>query len=408
MIKGALFSLENVIYHNRQLVPEAFQEIGRLIQFLKAQGVTPAVVANHMRTMGSGKTTLEDFMNEQWGPVQWFVASQGRGGWKPRREAIQYVLDAQEWSSEEVVYIGNTEDDMKTARSSRVLFLNAIWFTQSNTYGLQFDSPKAVGRFIDLFCLREHLWHFRILDGPLEYYALSPYSTFRSEYESYSRSAEAALKRGTRDTDFWVKYLSSSIYFSGIHKRVNYVAPYPGHQAGSGSPIIDDALVAFTNCFNTFYLRDLIVRHTTAPKSQHNRQTASPCRQLNTIRLNKCPLKPNGQSRYMNPPLGNNKTVLVIDDFCTDGFSLETARAYIKTTGANVICVSFLKTINTPYHRFHLKEMLKPYQPNALESPAVTCREYRYQAHIIDRQAPQELTERLQRYARWDWPKGIK
>lgn len=274
MIKGALFSLKNVIYHNGKLHQQAFEEIGRLVKFLKEQGVTPAVVANNMRMMSSGGKTLEAFMNEKWGPVEWFVASEGRGGWKPRRDAIQYILDDKGWSPEEVVYIGNSDDDMKTSKSGRVLFLNATWFTRSNTYGLEFDSPKAVGRFIDLFCLREHLWHFCIEDGPLEYYALSPYSTYISEFESYSLSARAALKRGTRYTDFWVKYLSSSIYFSGIHQRVNYVAPYPGHKAGSGSSIIDDALVAFTNCFNISYLRDLIQRHITAKKSQHNRDTA--------------------------------------------------------------------------------------------------------------------------------------
>ncbi|MGE3537314.1 MAG: HAD hydrolase-like protein [Candidatus Tectimicrobiota bacterium] len=396
--------MDNVIYHNGTLDGEAFQEIGRLVQFLKARGVTPAIVANHMRTRTSDKTTLEDFMNDQWGPVEWFVASEGRGGWKPRREAIQYVLDAKGWSSEEVVYIGNTDNDMKTARSGGVLFLNATWFTQSNTYGLQFGSPKEVGRFVDLFCLREHLWHFSIVQGPLEYYALSPYSTYKPEYETYSRSAEAALKRGTRHTDFWVKYLSSSIYFSGIHKRVNYVAPYPGHEAGSGSPIIDDALVAFTNCFNISYLRDLIIRHTTVLKSQHNRSTASPLRQLNSIHLNKSPLKPNRQSRYKNPPLSSDKTVLVIDDFCTAGFSLEAARAYIERTEAKVICVSFLKTINTDYRKFNLRESLKPYHLNELEPQAVPSSAYSYQRHIIDVQAPQELTEHLLRYDRWDWP----
>jgi len=81
------------------------------------------------------------------------------------------------------------------------------------------------------------------------------------------------------------------------------------------------------------------------------------------------------------------------------------ARAYIERTGASVICVSFLKTINTDYHKFNLKEALKPYQPNELEPQAVTSSGHTYRGHIIDVQAPQELTERLRRYDRWDWPR---
>ena len=403
MIKGALFSLENVVYHNKRLDGKALQEIGRLVQFCKSRKVLPVVVANHMRKLDDGKT-LEAFMNDQWGVVEWFVADENRGGWKPKGEAIRYVLDKKNWSPEEVVYIGNTDNDMKTARSGRVLFLNATWFTKSNSYGLEFKTPKEIGRFIDLFCLREHLWHFHIKDGALEYYALSPYSTFKPEYRNYSESAVPALKTGDQDTDFWVKYLSSSIYFSGIHHRINYVAPYPGHKSGTDRSVLDNDLIDFTNCFNISYLRDLIIRHKTAPKSQYNRATSTLLRQLNTVHLNRAPLRTNGLNRYKNPPLQKDKTILVVDDICTKGFSLEAARTYIERTGAKVICVSFLKTINTDYHHFHVQDALNPYQENELASDEFACTIHSYRSYIIDREAPQELDSHLRRYDEWEWP----
>jgi orotate phosphoribosyltransferase len=34
----------------------------------------------------------------------------------------------------------------------------------------------------------------------------------------------------------------------------------------------------------------------------------------------------------------HGKTVLVVDDFCTQGNSFEAARAFIRATGAQVVC----------------------------------------------------------------------
>ncbi|WP_261326969.1 phosphoribosyltransferase [Rhizobium leguminosarum] len=113
--------------------------------------------------------------------------------------------------------------------------------------------------------------------------------------------------------------------------RCNPATPLGGTQS---LKIVADTLRAS-------YLVDLVERHAPAQKSQTARQQGIALdhgNQLSTIRLRRDPLKP-GQlgGRYKASPLKPGKTVLVVDDILTEGFSLEAARAFVKATGADVI-----------------------------------------------------------------------
>src|SRR5262249_34645580 len=126
------------------------------------------------------------------------------------------------------------------------------------------------------------------------------------------------------DGDFWAKYLCTSMYFSGLYQSVNYVAPYPKHVRGDYPELLVEPMTAFWKCFRKNYLSDLIVRHADAPESKRNRDTATHAQQLNTIHLRPDPLKI-GEERYKRSPLSAGKTVMVVDDICTQGFSFEAA-----------------------------------------------------------------------------------
>jgi hypothetical protein len=406
-LKGVILSLENVVYHNNRLEPTAFNEMGRLVRFLLGIGIQPVIVANRTRWLAGKTQKLQDRIDQEWTPFPWFVAEEGTGGWKPRAEAVERVLQQMGWDAGEVAYVGNQVDDMKSAKNGGVLFLNAEWFTHSVDYGLKFGTMKEIARFVDLFCLRDHPWHFVVDEPDLQVYALSPYSTYKAEFAAFSEDARSSLKYGGRHVDFWTKYLCSSIYFSGIHRGVNYLAPYPGHSAGAGSPILNDLLLQVATCFGVAFLRDLIVRHSDAPKSSQNRSTSDHFRQLNTIHLNRTPLKSLGEARYKNSPLAAGNKVLVVDDFCTEGYALDSARNYIKQTGAQAVGVAFLKTINTDYRQLVDLPLFNPYVPNTFAQGVERQRPWGYHTHIIDPAAPAELGAALSAFDGWDWPIGI-
>ncbi len=415
-LKGVVFGITNVIVRMGSLDTKLLDEIGKLIQFLLLKGITPIFYGNHdviITNVRKQERRLQDVLTERWGDFPWYIAERGNAPWKPNGAASKFILDNHGWDPAEVVYVGNSDEDMLTAIHGRSLFLNVTWYGKNNQYGFFFDNPRDIARFIDTFCLREHLWHYTIEEPNLRFYALAPYSTRMPEFALLSTDARNAAKSwGLGHPDFWTKYLWSTIYFSELYKEINYIASIPGHNQGFGNSIMEQPMLAFGKCFYQTYLRDLIYRHSTIEKSsflrsQQRQDEVDHTRQLNSIYLTRLPMKSSGEERYKNCPLKRGKTVLVTDDICTNGYSLEAAAAYIRQTGANVIGMSWLKTINSNYMQIGDDlGAFNPFQNNVFGAVRHTTT-YRYNDHITDHYAPEEVTQKLQAYDSWDWPAGL-
>ncbi|MFC1982520.1 phosphoribosyltransferase [Chloroflexota bacterium] len=257
--------------------------------------------------------------------------------------------------------------------------------------------------------MREHYWQYRIIQDNLEFYALAPYSTYKPEFEDYSQDAKAASKWGGGHVDFWTKYLIATIYFSGLYKRIDYVTCYPSHSEGSGNPIMDEPMLLFTKCFRKTYLRDMILRHTQSVKSSYARTSGiaiDHLNQLQTINLRRDPLRGSGAKRFAASPLKAGKTILVVDDIFTRGYSLEAARQFVSQTNANIICLSWLKTINSDYEIINDSYSFNPYTPTEFEAPDVTS--YPYKDGVVDPLAPKEVKDKLTAYDSWVWPDDVE
>lgn len=405
-LKGVILSIEDVLVRQGEGEPKTFRQVTKLIRYLQSREIELVVMTNRQWTVDNRARSLVDALKEVWGEFTYLCrATDSSIPAKPRAEAVEYVLNRMSWNRNEVLYIGASENDMQTAVNGNLLFLRATWYANKTDYGFEFDSPKDIARFIDTFCLREHLWCHEVKDGSFEYYALAPFSTMKPEYTLYSQDARDAAKHGLGHPDFWVGAIVSSLYFSGIYQRINYIAVYPGHKAGSGNAVMNDAMAIFGKCFRKNYLPDLILRHTTAQKSQTARNNGialDHLNQLNTISLNKAPQK-TATARYKNPPLGKGKTVLVIDDICTRGYSLEAARTFIEQTGSNAILVSWLKTINTDIVQLAPFNKFDPYKKTEFRNH-VAAKVHSYRDNLVDHMAPGELDEIFKSYKDWQWP----
>jgi hypothetical protein len=404
-LKGVIISIEDTLLPNGKYDADVFEEVTKLIKFLRVKKIEFVIFTNRNWTI-DGDKPLEYALKEYWGDFEYIShAKDPSVPHKPKAAATKYVMQKMGWIATETIYIGSSENDMRTAVNGNLLFLRATWWANNTDYGFEFDSPKDIARFIDVFCLRDHLWCHEIHDGNFQFYALAPFSTMKPEYTLYSSDARAAAKHGLGHPEFWIGALVSSLYFSGIHTKINHIAVYPGHKAGFGNSVMNDAISIFGKCFRANYIPDLIVRHKTALKSQHARNSGVPIthlNQLNTIHLNKTPLK-SSTSRYKSSPLGTGKTVLLLDDICTKGYSLETARAYIEKTGANVIMASWLKTINTNIEQLGVIGSFDPYVANKFTTAPLAKTHY-YRQNIVDHLAPSELTTVFASYQNWDWP----
>jgi hypoxanthine phosphoribosyltransferase len=154
-------------------------------------------------------------------------------------------------------------------------------------------------------------------------------------------------------------------------------------------------------------LPDLIIRHTDAKKSQSMRRAGerlSHLNQLNTIHLNRTPIKSvQKDTRYARSPLRRDRTVLVVDDFCTNGYSLEAARLNIMRTGAEVICVSWLKTINTDYLELIPSSNWDPYSPIKHDSLPGHIQRHSYGEAVAENRAASEVDEKFRAFCNWRW-----
>ena len=208
-LKGVVFSLRDVIVRRGTLDAKIFRELIKLIGWLRDRGVQPVFVGNHPWVAKTGDGAGKDlrvFLAEHWGEAPWFIAQNGDMPFKPTAGAMQQVLARQGWKPQETIYVGNTDDDMKTARNGKLLFLNALWHGEANPYGFQFELPRDIARFIDCFCLGIDDWFWALEAGDLRVYALAPFSTLSPRYadaQGYSYHARNTAKSLTQKSTAW-------------------------------------------------------------------------------------------------------------------------------------------------------------------------------------------------------------
>jgi hypothetical protein len=400
-LKGVIFGIDEVLLSKTQ--GEHRQDVYKLLRYLINRGVEIVVLANRDWNIG-GRPFDQVFVDERITLSCYIYQRTPTIPKKPKKEAIDHILSQKGWLREEVIYIGNSDMDMQAAVNSKLLFLNARWYGQNQNYGVSVETPKDVARFIDIFCLRDHWWHYSLKSGNSEFYSLGPYGTREAKYSVIAEDARAAAKFGTGHPEFWIRYLLSTVYFGGL--IFDYIAIYPSSDPAGRVTGMEETVKAFGNCFRKSFISDLIVRHTQSEKSAYARasgKTVDHQNQLHTIRLVKLPKKTNGD-RYRSSPLGSGKTVLVIDDFCTQGNSLEAARLFIEQTGAKTIGLSLLKTLFNGYRE------ITDYEPKGFDpfSPAtfstVNFVEHPYNGGITDGATHEEIGDKLARYDSWDWP----
>jgi len=411
-LKGVIFSLRDVVTHEGKIGGDLLREVGRLMRYLLSVGVQPVLVSNHGWSVGPEKMPIETYMAELVGvPIPFF--RQGVDGMPAKQKAagMLHILDHFGWLPENAVYVGSTEEDMRAARNGRLLFLNAHWHTVGTPYGFEFTSPKDIARFVDCCCLGLGDWFWGVSDQSVNIFSIAPLAEWSKRYPQaaiYSSDAKQAVKFNRGNVLYWGRLMAARLYFSGLASEAHYVAPYPGHSVESKSMLWANSLKIVAGSLNAQYLSDLIQRHTSAPKSQTLRndgKSPSHKNQLSTVCLRPDPVMTGATGRrYKNPPLRPGKKVLIVDDVCTEGFSLEAAKAFVEATGAEVTMVTWLKTPGRSYSSISsLQPTIKNPYGNYTPSEIGTNL-YGFDGGLMNKDAPTLIGDAFARYANWEWP----
>lgn len=376
------------------------------IEFAKKMngaGVKVALWSN--KKWSVGESLLEDWIKTKFNysiPIHGFSYDNA----PPRQKAnsVAPIKNHYKVKNNEIILIGSQIEDLQAAVNNHLLLIKPEWYPNKLDYGFPVKTIEEVERFCLLFGIRQHpiFWELNIKDLCIA--ASGPFSTQVSDYSVFGSDAKSFAKFGTGHAEFWFYFTISSLYFSGLLDNVNYICMYPGHKISSdpNKNGMAEFLSKLAKCFNIGFYHDLILRTSNAPKSQgiksYERKFLT---QFNSIQLNKYPHK------YLNAEPNksilrlNNKTVLVVDDFCTSGRSLEAARTLLNAAGAQVRLYTWLKTINTSYQYVTLDtSTITPYSPSK-QTIEPNSQPIKHIDGIVDALAPKELQNIFTRFIEW-------
>jgi hypothetical protein len=387
--------------------------LDHLVEFIKrmaARGVRVALWSRHPVTItvpGKPPEEVEAYLSRRSGVVvTYYRAAYGLLPDRAKTDSVLPILNEVGVERHETILVGNDETDLRAGVNNKLLLIRPGWYPSPLEYGFAVNDFSELIQFCELFALRQHPIYWSIDRGTLSVKAMGPFSTNIPDFTAFGVDARSAAKQGGGEPKFWFLMVVSSLYFSGLMHQVDYIARFPGHNpnlASDAAKGIDGVLSILGKCFNKTFLPDLILRHVAAQKSQYVPSNARTFRNhLNTLRLNSHPHR-NEKLPAKSALNLTGKRVLVVDDICTSGRSLDVARAYIQAAGGTAVLFSWLKTINTSYSHMSATPAIRPFQVNVVaDEPPHTL--FGYHSHIIDQQAPGEISSLLTAYKNWAWP----
>jgi hypothetical protein len=405
-LKLVLLSPDRTVGADGKARTDILRELCTFIGRMAAHGVQVATWSRH-RQLLDGEPLEAYLTRESNATVRHFLAGTQQYPTRQRRGSADPILAETGINRSETILVGSQDTDMQAGVNNRLLLIRPAWYGTDMTYGFQVDSVSELTRFCEVFALRQHPIYWSISDGALQVRSMGPFSTFFEEIAEYGADARRVAKENKGDPNFWFYAVVSTLYFSGIAHDVDYICTFPGHNPASTGGIrtlLDEVMSRFGKCFRKTYFPDLIIRHTRSEKSQYLKAHEKTfLNHLNTIHLNQKPRSYDNPTPRKTPLSLTGKRVLVVDDFITNGRSLDTARAFIAAAGANAMLFSWLKTVNTAFLHMSPDPKLSSFQPCALttEPNAIS---YHYPLYIVDRQASKELQQIFTAYKGWSWP----
>jgi hypothetical protein len=408
-LKAVLIGPRGTVYKDGKAQPDLLNDLIEFILRMQKRGVHVGLWSQHpvaYRQQGRSEPVEAYFSRQSGVHVPFYHANSGEFPARARKGSVNPILTRLGVEPHEAILVGNEREDMLAGVNNKLLLVRPEWYTGTHEYGFEVASLGELSRFCELFGLRRHPVFWSIDHHNLQVRSMGPFSTFIPGFAIFGSDARNVAKHGFGERQFWFLMIVSSLYFSGLMHQIDYLCPFPGHDPSSNSSVrqgLDALLTTLGKCFRKDYLPDIIVRHKPFIKSQ----TATPdqktfLNQLNTLHLEVSP------RRYDRPMSRSaikldKRRVLVVDDICTNGRSLDTARAYIEAAGGRAVLFSWLKTINTGYMHMSPAPPLQPFNVNVLTTePHSTI--FSYSNHIVSRNAPAEIDSTLSAYKMWTWP----
>jgi len=345
-------------------LPNPSDEMKNLIVQLLSKGVKIAVASN------SNKTSIKQRFKKAGLPEPCIIVTPEDLGnkKKPAPDFIYKVRDTAQVKLNEIVYIGDDDrTDILCAINARILPIAAVYSPskKSLNYGLPFDKVEDLQDYLFTFGMQGNYFGWIYSSSSTDVRALIGDHTGLTEtlkkVLKEQKDIEIGSTRKISVRNLLFLYLITQCYLSGLIINIDWITIYPGHSQNSLNSTLHQYSESITRIFREKFVPDLILRHKDAPESKFQGKKRNIFDQFMTIKIN---------SKYQKKIQG--KSILVLDDFTTSGYSLETARCMLLKAGAqSVTCLAIAKFRRT-YSMANVRKNWNPFEPCFLDKKDIT------------------------------------
>jgi hypothetical protein len=263
----------------------------------------------------------------------------------------------------DLLYVGSTSMDWRTAINSGVFYLHAKWCGPNRDKCFVIESPRDIAGYITQFLTPGPRFSFRyddagrklalrsVLPASATLPAGPPERSFKLQ-DVFTHHRPIGVGQ-SKASDMLTLHAMSSLYVEGMLPKGALFCVYPSSKVGRLSEELEQFVKPAASLVHGYYKADLLIRAVEAPDTSLARWKArrdglpspvSIVNQIHTVHLG---------SKYRNKI--KDKTVIVFDDFTTTGSSLEWARNLFVAAGARQIIALTIGKYSTRYATYDPK-----------------------------------------------------
>ncbi|MCO4331148.1 phosphoribosyltransferase [Staphylococcus hyicus] len=264
-----------------------------------------------------------------------------------RGKISKKFTNEQDYKSKDFVLIGGVDEDIWIASNNNILLLNPTWIETSSKvqkYGFDIDNPEQMIKCLKILEINSSVYSRNNISENTELISISsarnsgatPEQNFIiNSYKDYLKKSIDQYKYAVffhyltlitqnsefKEVDYWISAPSSSCdKKDGIYEIEDYSRYLMSKKRKS----------------------EIIIRHTPAQKSTEINSSLR--RQLDSSR--------HFETLYLNPKFKNKlkgATVVVLDDYVTNGHTFEAVRNLLTEAGVKKIYLITMGTFKMPY-----------------------------------------------------------
>lgn len=341
-LKLVIFDLDQTVTNPEGTLQEGMD---RLLGYLKKRSIACALISLKPRN------EAQRIMESQGLSSHILLGREDLGDDKLDRgnpDLVTSLCDQVTCTFDEALYVGHSLFHARSAIDAGVFYVNAIWSKTETGYGYKVASPSDIETLIDGYFRKDDGWYGSLdredrAGRPVRVLVLfdgggggKPFWKDRFlELFKLRKDPSPFMK------DFLLTHLLTSLYLTGIHRRIDAWTIYPANTVLTDNRFIDPSFGTSLSHFRDRYRPHLFMRHTEAEECSLRRRHVSSVPFSNQV-----------ASMIVNPDYREQvkgQRILVLDDFLVEGNSVEWARSALLQAGADEVVTAAVAAFGTEY-----------------------------------------------------------